>query len=346
MYFVLLAWSAFQRPPPSMHRLLVYLLTAFALTACSDDVPNAARTSGVPPSTSHDAEVTYEADSESTPTPEPDDSDGATDPTARPAAQARAKLTLQYMNNETEIFRPSAYDVRLWWFNDEPPLTNYSDGSAVASRYAKPTFLIQKKANGRSYTRKMIYAGWYIAEFDASGHYLKFQVGENSNGLLCYNENSFTSVLFRGYYPNFGKIKCSWKGCAFQRCKRKSDAFQRWCRPEFLAIRRRWFRSVQRAVLVYANRYVQLHDAWQNQCRNRHDQRDRRVSTSQVFLTRYLQSSYHHEKNDFPSRCLSFSPVFPDVLYPCCQLYCFLPAQRSTSPHTERLEQYDVPDRQ
>lgn len=147
------------------------------------------------------AEVVYEADE----SPEPDD-----DASARLATYPKGKITIQYMNNEREVYSPSSYSVLMWHSDAEP-------ATPTAAPTVKATYRVFKKDNGRSYVRKTIRAGWYIAQYlsvdnDVSpGGLFKFQVVEGSSGLLCYNENSFTSVHFRGYYPAFGKVKCSWK---------------------------------------------------------------------------------------------------------------------------------------
>ncbi|OIN61218.1 hypothetical protein [Arsenicibacter rosenii] len=129
--------------------------------------------------------------------------------TARIAAGERAKLTIGYMNNETEVFRPSGYVTRLWWFSSEPALSSWQDNSAVKNRYNTPTVSIVKPTNRRSYTRKTIKSGWYIGEANESGIYYKFNVSQNSDGLLITNENSTTNPAYSGYYSGFGKLKVS-----------------------------------------------------------------------------------------------------------------------------------------
>ncbi|RYC70080.1 hypothetical protein [Spirosoma sordidisoli] len=180
-----------------MMKLITMLLSVLSLAACD----KALTTPSGRTSTATGADLSYEADS-----PEPDD-DEPDDANARLAALPKGKLTFQYMNNETEVFRPLSYTVALWRTESEPTATDPPP--------TKPTYRVVKKT-GRSYVRKTVNAGWYIAQYltadgYATGGFFKFQVAEGSNGLLCYNENSFSSVHFRGYYPSFGKLKCSWK---------------------------------------------------------------------------------------------------------------------------------------
>ena len=180
-----------------MKKLVAFLLSLFSVAACTESIKP------IRQSTAHDAEVVYEADS----TDSNDDSDAG----ARPDASPTGKLTFQYMNNETEVFRPSTYTVRLWLADEAAdPSFAYIDGLGTG-KYDHPNYTVTKPNNQRSYVRKTVKVGWYLAEFDGSGVFYKFQVTAGSNGLLCHNENSFTSVHFRGYYPSFGKIKVSWK---------------------------------------------------------------------------------------------------------------------------------------
>jgi hypothetical protein len=200
-----------------MKKALAFFLSLFALTSCQ---PQAPPTNTV----AEDASVTYEVDTSEPPDGSLDDGEPADtaffdrpaawrNQHAQSAATTRATLTICYMNNETEIFRPATYAVRLWWFSSEPSLTDWHDGSAVANRYDKPTFRVTKTATTRSYTRKTIYSGWYIAEANESGIYYKFWVPANSNGLFITNENAPSNASYSGFYARFGKIKVSlWNG--------------------------------------------------------------------------------------------------------------------------------------
>lgn len=119
-------------------------------------------------------------------------------------------LTFEYLNNETEIFRPSTYTVRLWRV-DETAAPSYAYLSSLGvGTYDTPTYRVVKPDNRRSYTRKTVKTGWYLAEFDGSGKFFKINVTPGSDGLLVYNEHDFTSP-FSGYFPTYGKIKVGWK---------------------------------------------------------------------------------------------------------------------------------------
>lgn len=174
-----------------MKRILVFLLSLFSVTACHERV-NPAHQS---------ANVTYESDTTST--------DDESDAGARVQASPSGKLTFEYLNNETEIFRPSTYTIRLWAVDEiADPSRAYIDGLGDG-KYDAPTYTVPKKT-GRSYVRKTVKAGWYLAEFDGSGQFFKFNVTAGSDGLLIYNEHDFNSS-FRGYFSNYGKIKVGWK---------------------------------------------------------------------------------------------------------------------------------------
>lgn len=117
------------------------------------------------------------------------------------------KITFEYLNNETEIFRPSTWTVKLWRFESEPigilPLM-------IGNEYITPAYTVSKPANGKCYIRRIVKAGWYLAEYEGTGQFFKFYVATDSDGLLVYNEHDYNSY-FRGYFPNYGKIKFSWK---------------------------------------------------------------------------------------------------------------------------------------
>ena len=142
-----------------------------------------------------------------------DQDDDQTDQDARLAPPyERGKITIGYMSNETEIFRPSSYTVTLW----RRTAKVNAEGTDLAAEVAgkKPT-TTAKKNSPRSYVRKTLGTGWYIANVNDSNMWLQFQVTANSDGLLCWNENSFTNKLFNGYYPSYGKVKVSmWYGTA------------------------------------------------------------------------------------------------------------------------------------
>lgn len=120
------------------------------------------------------------------------------------------KLTFEYLNNETEIFRPSMYTVRLWRVDETADASYAYLSSMGADKYDKPTYKVVKPNNRRSYTRKTVKTGWYLAEFDGSGKFFKLDVTTGSDGLLIYNEHDFNSP-FSGYFPSYGKIKVGWK---------------------------------------------------------------------------------------------------------------------------------------
>ncbi len=125
-------------------------------------------------------------------------------------AASSGKLTFEYLNNETEIFRPSTYTVRLWRVDETADASYAYLSSLGAGTYDKPTYKVVKPNNRRSYTRKTVRVGWYLAEFDSSGKFFKLNVTTGSDGLLIYNEHDFNSP-FSGYFPSYGKIKVGWK---------------------------------------------------------------------------------------------------------------------------------------
>lgn len=129
---------------------------------------------------------------------------------ARLAATEKGKVTIGYMNNETELFRPSSYTISLWKSNARVIGTLQQIAASVTGK--KPT-TTAKKNNLRSYTRKTLPVGWYIANVVDSDTWSQFQVTAGSDGLLCFNENSASNPLFNGYYPIYGKVKVSlWYG--------------------------------------------------------------------------------------------------------------------------------------
>ncbi|MCK8495857.1 hypothetical protein M0L20_28585 [Spirosoma sp. RP8] len=117
----------------------------------------------------------------------------------RLAASTNARICFEYLNNETEVFRPAYYMVKVWRSDNEP------SGNPTG----KPTYIVTKPANGRSFARKSVRPGWYTAEFDGSGHYQKFSVSASENGLLVYNEHNWSSP-FSGYSSSYGKVRVSW----------------------------------------------------------------------------------------------------------------------------------------
>jgi hypothetical protein len=169
----------------TMKKLFAFLMAVFTVTACQHDAPQ-------PTPATDDPEIEYVTDSD---TSEADSDDAG----ARLAANS-GKLRIEYLNNETELFRPSSYTVSLWRSDTEPGTT-----SAPTS---KPTYIVVKKSV-RSYVLKTVKAGWYIAQYSDGGTF-KFQVAAGSDGLLIYNEHDFNS-RFRGYFPSYGKIKVGWK---------------------------------------------------------------------------------------------------------------------------------------
>lgn len=183
-----------------MKRLLAFLLVMFALTACRRDV------SPTNPDADEPA-VTYLTDDGSDADVDTAHVDTA-DASARITAGSSGKLTFEYLNNETEIFRPLQYSVRLWAADEiADPSRSYLDALGDG-KYDRPTYTVVKNTP-KAYTRKTVKAGWYIAEFDGSGQFFKFNLAAGSDGLLIYNQHDFNG-RFRGYFSNYGKIKVGW----------------------------------------------------------------------------------------------------------------------------------------
>lgn len=138
---------------------------------------------------------------------EPDEEED--EATARLAATEKGKIVIGYMNNETELFRPSSYTITLWK-NDA--LVNGTTQQVAASVTGRKPTATAKKNNLRSYTRKTLAVGWYVANVADSDLWLQFHVTAGSDGLVCFNENS-PNPLFFGQYASYGKIKVSpWYG--------------------------------------------------------------------------------------------------------------------------------------
>ncbi|UHG94385.1 hypothetical protein [Spirosoma oryzicola] len=128
---------------------------------------------------------------------------------ALPITGPKARLTIQYLNNETDLFRPARFSTRLWYFGSTEP--TYPERAAINAlgdtKYDMPDLIISRENTGRAYTRRTIPDGWYIAEYDQEGTFYKFQAVAGSDGLLVYNQHDTTAPLMAGYFTSYGKIE-------------------------------------------------------------------------------------------------------------------------------------------
>ena len=119
-----------------------------------------------------------------------------------------AKLTIGYVNNETELFRPVSYSVKLWNMGYGEPIADKAYLIAEGN-YSQPTYTLTKPKTYLSYLRKVISPGWYLAEFNGSGILYKFKAIPGSDGLLVYNEQEAHAPLMSGYHAAYGRIRFS-----------------------------------------------------------------------------------------------------------------------------------------
>ncbi|QJW92487.1 hypothetical protein HNV11_23740 (plasmid) [Spirosoma taeanense] len=121
---------------------------------------------------------------------------------ARIAADAKAKVTFEYMNNEGEVITREWETITLWYYGSSEPTPGAN------TRYQKPRSIVKHPANNRSYTRKSLLPGWYMIQLDDRSTFQvqKFEAG--SDGLYVFNDQgSPGKPLFSGYYSSYGKIK-------------------------------------------------------------------------------------------------------------------------------------------
>lgn len=179
-------------------------VAALTLVSCGPYVET--RISPYPDEPAQATSIAYESDDEGPPVEEQPE-----DATARLAATEKGKVCIGYMNNETELFRPSSYTVTFWRRESLSPNASMADmAQTVASQ--QPYTSVVKKANGRSYTRKTIRTGFYIVNASDSNLWYQFEVVPNSDGLLIFNENN-QRPDYAGYFSNYGKVKVSlWYG--------------------------------------------------------------------------------------------------------------------------------------
>ena len=146
-------------------------------------------------------EVVYETDDQ-------DSIDWQIEVGSQEAVATKAKLTLMYIDRETDLFRPSTYTVKFWNFGYGEPI---ADKALIVAegKYAKPTYTISKPNNFLAYTRLTLTPGWYLAEFGESGMIYKFKATATSDGLLIVNECPVETPLLAGYYPAYGRIRFS-----------------------------------------------------------------------------------------------------------------------------------------
>ncbi len=119
-----------------------------------------------------------------------------------------AKLTIEYVNNEAELFRPVSYSVKLWNMGYDEPIADKAYLIAEGN-YSRPTYTVTKPKTYLSYMRKLITPGWYLAEFNGSGILYKFKAIPDSDGLLVYNEQEAHAPLMSGYHAAYGRIRFS-----------------------------------------------------------------------------------------------------------------------------------------
>lgn len=188
-------------------QLLSTALVAVLAVACGEYVETrqpGQQSTGEPPGATS---ITYESDSSDCILVD----DEADDSGAR-AATPKGKLLISYINNEGEVYRPSSYSVVFYRFETltvSPTATMPELAEACAGRTAYTTLW---KKTSRSYVRKTLRTGSYIATVPDSDLWYQFSVSEGSDGILQFNENS-QNPNFSGYHTSYGKIKVSlWYG--------------------------------------------------------------------------------------------------------------------------------------